>query len=427
MTRPLGTEHHRVSGTAQTEAEMYGFPVEKLFLVDTVKDVPPALRRAKRLAAALGVSTPTVISRRESRELRASRPANRPHAFLRRTGAFDYSKGWTVVLDTYWDDEGRSEGIARITHRDGTRQMDGQGVCRSALELHCAHGCFHRCAYCFVDPHFLIACDLETLADRIPEYCARYPRQQLFKFDNLTDTIVLEPEYGASGLLVPLFADLDERYLLLYTKSDNVDHLLALNHGGHTIINWSLSPLPQSRTIETNTPDTLARIEAMRRCAAAGYTVRARISPIVPLEGWRDDFAEMTDALFSAVTPDVVTIDVVGWCVPEALSDAMDTSLLEGPFQDELREPRAPDGGIGDKYLFSHELRLSALRHVVCELTRRSPKTPVALCNETRRMWKDLQDVLTMAPENYACCCGPDSVPGHPGLACPQRSEPCDY
>ena len=402
---------------------MYSVPIDQLYLVETVQNNPLALRRAKRLAAGLGVSSPTVISCQEAHELRAGRPGKRPHAFPRRTGAFDYSQGWTVVLNTFLDEEHPNGSIVRATHRDGTRQMGGRGVCRSALELHGAFGCFHRCAYCFVDPHFLIACDLETLADRIPEYCARYPRQKLFKFDNWTDTIVLEPEYGASALLVPLFAELDERYLLLYTKSDNVDHLLNLDHKGHTIINWSLSTRAQSRTIEINTPDTLARIEAMRRCAAAGYTVRARISPIVPLAGWRAEFSDLVDALFSAVTPDIVTIDVVGWCQPEALAETMDISLLETPFQTELRALMGTGNRTAGKYLFSHTLRLSALRHAVLELSGRSPETPVALCNETRRMWHDLADVFAMKPGGYVCCCGPDSVPGHPTLGClPSRA-----
>lgn len=403
---------------------MHMFPLERLYLVDTVRKDALAVRRAERLSSALGIASPTVISRQEAHDLRARRPANRPYAFPRRTGAFDYSKGWTVILDTYGEGECMDGCIVRATYRDGTRQMGGQGVCRSALELHGAFGCYHRCAYCFCDPHFLIACDLETLADRLPEYCARYPHQKLFKFDNCTDTVVLEPEYGASALLVPLFASLQDRYLLLYTKSDNVDHLLALNHGGHTIINWSLSPITQSRTIEINTPDTLARVEAMQKCAAAGYTVRVRISPIVPLEGWRTDFVGMADALFSAVTPDVVTIDVVGWCQPETLAEAMDTSLLEAPFFNELRALMGTSNRTGDKYLFSHELRLSVLRHAVLELRRRSPESPVALCNETRRMWKDLADVLVMKPADYACCCGPDSVPGHPMLGRPRNSEP---
>jgi len=395
---------------------MYRFPVEHVYLVDTVPSNPQAQRRALRLATALGVPSPEVISLERSLELRHSRQASRPGTYPRRTGEFDYSRGWTVVLDTYCEGERFVDRVPRATYRDGGRQMGGEGVCRSALELHGAFGCYHRCAYCFVDPYFLIACDLETLADRMPEYLARFPAQKLWKFDALTDTIVLEPEYGASELLVPLFAGLEDRYLLLYTKSDNVDHLLPLEHGGHTIINWSLSPLTQSREIEINAPDTFQRIAAMKKCQDAGYTVRVRVSPVVPLQGWREEFVEMADALFSAVQPDVITIDVVGWCYPEALDAAMDVSRLEPEFAAEVRAGIGVSNRKAEKYLFAHELRVSALRHVATTLKKRSPGTPVAVCNETRDMWAALGDVLGMQPSNYVCCCGPDCVPGHPLL-----------
>jgi spore photoproduct lyase len=392
---------------------MHRFPVEHVYLVDTVQSDSRALRRAERLSSAMGVPSPTVITVEQSLEIRHSRQAAQPGTYPRRTGEFDYSRGWKVVLDTFCDKDHFADRIPRTTYRDGGKQMGGQGVCRSALELHGAFGCYHRCAYCFVDPYFLIACDLETLAERIPEYCERFPAQKLWKFDALTDTIVLEPEYGASELLVPLFAELEDRYLLLYTKSDNVDHLLRLKHDGHTIVNWSLSPLTQSRTIEINAPDTFGRIAAMKKCADAGYTVRVRISPVVPLQGWRDEFVEMADALFSSVKPDVVTIDVVGWCYPEALDAAMDISRFEPEFAEEVRAGLGVSNRKAEKYLFSHDLRISALRHVVAELKKRSPETPVALCNETREMWDGLADLLAMRPSDYVCCCGPDCAPGH--------------
>jgi spore photoproduct lyase len=393
---------------------MYTFPVAKLYEADAVLRNGPAAARARRLMAAWGVVNPVVISKSAAQDLAAKRPTAAPAPYPRRTGSFDYSRGWTVLLDTYADGDQMGAGISRTTYRDASKTFPGAGVCQSALELHAAFGCYHRCAYCFCDPFFHIACDLESLADSVPAYLSQHPGQQLFKFDNFTDTIVLEPEYGASELLVPLFAKTPDRFLLLYTKSDNVDHLLSLPHGGHTIVNWSLSPPTQSRTVELNTPDTFARIAAMRKCQEAGYTVRVRISPLVPLEGWRADFEQMADALFAAVRPDVVTVDILGWCLPEALADAMDVSRLEEPWRLELEAMMGKGNRSAGKYLFSHGLRSSALRFAVEAIRRRSPETPVVICNETEEMWKALGDILWGRPGRYACCCGPTSVPGNP-------------
>jgi len=396
---------------------MYKFPVKRMYWLDSVAQDPRAMARARRLSNALGVASSEMMSRGEFRERAAEWARARSDSYPRRTGSFDYSGGWTVVLGTYAEGGDVGEDLPLVGYRSAAEQAKMGGICRSGLELHCAYGCYHRCAYCFCDPHFLIAVDLERLAEALPGYFARYPSQLLFKFDNLTDTIALEPELGASDLLVRSFAESD-RYLLLYTKSDNVEHLLDIPHKGRTIVNWSLSPLTQSRVIEVNAPEMPARIGAMRRCQKAGYTIRARFSPIVPLVGWRDEMTGLVDLLFSSVRPDVISIDVVGWCQARALAEAMDISLLESPFREHVGR-LAREGHEGtDKYLFPHEMRLAILEHAVREIRRRAGSVPVALCNETAGMWEALGHELSpMTPANYACTCGPDCVPDHPLLA----------
>ena len=45
--------------------------------------------------------------------------------------------------------------------------------------------------------------------------------------------------------------------------------------------------LPEVADIfERNTPGVMARIDAMRRCAEAGYPVRAVLMPIIPVAHW---------------------------------------------------------------------------------------------------------------------------------------------
>ena len=74
------------------------------------------------------------------------------------------------------------------------------------------------------------------------------PNQTLFQWDNGTDPVCWEPEYGGTRLLVELFARQPDKYLELYVgKSDHVDYFLDYDHRGHTICCWSLClSLPQS-------------------------------------------------------------------------------------------------------------------------------------------------------------------------------------
>ena len=389
---------------------MYPFPIRKLLVTESVRDDARAAARAERLVLAIGSPPLQVVSPDGLARFEAEWFANRPSALEKRCGAMDYSEGWTVILQTY------DGGVRPATFRDAVHEAGEGRVCQSGAEIHCAQGCYHHCAYCHCDPLFRIACDLETLADALPGLFANNPSQRLWKFDNMTDQITLEPEYGASELLVPLFGRTDDRFLLLYTKSDNVEHLLELPHGGHTLISWSLAPPTQARELELNAPDPAARIEAMRRCRQAGYTVRVRLSPIVPVKGWRKEMQQLLDDLFRDVRPDVITIDILGWCHPETVCGFMDVGLLEPKWRETLERLVAEGFRTGGKHLFPHELRADALRFVIEQIRARSPGTPVSICNETHEMWDELGETMGMAPGRYVCCCGPDSVPGNPML-----------
>ena len=240
---------------------MHQAPINDLYVLDSVQHDALAAARAERLTRALG-ATAKVVSREELDEAARQWPWRGAQFYPRRTGSFDYAPGWTIVLDTYAA-PGRDGGVTPAGFRNAAKLAEVGGVCRSALEIHCASGCFHRCAYCHCHPDFHIACDLETMLELLPGYFAEHADQLLWKFDNGTDTLVLEPEYGASELMVPFFAAAD-RFLMLYTKSDNVDHLLDLPHNGQTIINWSLAGRTQSAELELGAPDSFARIKAMR-------------------------------------------------------------------------------------------------------------------------------------------------------------------
>lgn len=308
-------------------------------------------------------------------------------------------------------------GQSAVTLRDSRNHLRGQNaVCQTALELHCAYGCLHACDYCHIGGAFNIMVNLEALADHTRQVVSGNRWCRLWKFDNMTDTITLEPEYGASEVMVHLFAEQRDAFLLLYTKSDNVDHLLGLDHRGQALISWSLAADTASRLIEKHTPPMSDRIEAMRRCQQAGYHVRLRLSPICPVDGWREEATQMLEALFAAVRPEVITMDVLGWMNARQMLRAIDVEMLEPAFRDYVDERAEAAPGPHQKHLFTHEMRREIFRHHLREIRRLSPKTPVSICMETLDMWRDLSAELGMTPGHYACCCGPTSVPGHPLL-----------
>jgi spore photoproduct lyase len=309
------------------------------------------------------------------------------------------------------------DGAWTIRDRESCRKMGG--VCQSAWEIHAAWGCLHACDYCHVKQFVNIMANLEEYVERLAEFSKTIPWQRLYKYDNMTDTICFEPEYGASEIMVNWFATQPDKYLLLYTKSDNVEHLLKLDHRGHTIINWSLNCETVTRHIEKSAPPMDARIRAIKLCHQAGYTVRVRISPIIPVKDWRHEYRTMLRGLFRSAQPDLVTLDILGWMTPRQVRDGMDLSLWDAEYLRIFEEieklgdvrrgkPYNPDG----KQLFPHEAREKIYMFFLDEIRRISPETPVAICMETPEMWDVLGPEIGMSPDLYFCCCGPKSGSG---------------
>ncbi|MBM3497400.1 MAG: hypothetical protein FJX74_01895 [Armatimonadetes bacterium] len=311
------------------------------------------------------------------------------------------------------------DGAGAWTLRDGRRYAELYGtVCQDAWELHSAFGCLHRCDYCHIGGFANIMVNLEELVERLPGLLDANPWLQLYKYDNQTDTIAFEPEYGASRLMVEFFATRDREHLMLYTKSDNVDHLLDLEPRGQTIVSFTISSPTVAERIEHATPSTAQRLAAAAKAQGAGYVPRVRFSPIVPIEGWREELRALIEALLARVTPDVITIDLLGWMNPDHLDEILDTSLLDPRFLRGMRElfadgPPGPGYWPSVKHIFPHELRREAYEFVIDEVARRAPRPRVSLCNETTRMWEELGPRLGMTPEDYICGCGPTSVPGN--------------
>ena len=148
-------------------------------------------------------------------------------------------------------------------------------VCQPAYALHSFWGCHYRCAYCGLGNVANINVNFEDFCDHIREsfhHLDKQPGQKLFQWDNGTDVVCWEPEYGGTKMLIELFAQEDDKYLKLYVgKSGYVDFMLDSDHRGHTFCCWSLSTQKQVDLMEARTAGMEERLAAARKCEEAGY------------------------------------------------------------------------------------------------------------------------------------------------------------
>ena len=284
-------------------------------------------------------------------------------------------------------------------------------VCHGGWGLHSLNGCVHRCAYC--DEAFIVTLmlDLEDFAGHVRQTLAARPHQKLFRYDMYSDSICFEPEYGASQILADVFAGSKDQYLLFYTKSNNVDHLLELENRERCVFYMTLTAERAAREFEPGAPSLDQRIRALRRCQDAGYTVRAGFSPIIPIRGWREDAAAAIEKLFAGAAPETVRLWVLSMTPVPNFDGALGFERMDPRLADmAIRADPAKVGWWNAP--FPAEARAEIYEHYINEIARVSPRTPVSLCSESPDAWQLLAGKLKMKPDNLFCCCGGLSVPG---------------
>lgn len=423
---------------------MYQIKPKAVFAHKRVFENPRAVARMERILDALGISPADVprvdlddfediMKACEGFEDVVSEEIVKASHGRFRSGHLRVASAPVFVFNTFaWDHTERAPVPANLLSPQAKilyRLLDGVGedfafsrrdqhlgetssghVCQGGWGIHTLRGCLHKCDYCSQTYINTVLLDIEDYCDHLVAMFKRRPEQLLYRYDLFSDILGLEPEYGASEVLAKCFKD-HGKYLLLYTRSDNVKWLADMPHRENTLLNWTLSMDTQCRTIERDSPGLAERIEAMRFCQEHGYPVRAGFSPIIPVKNWRQETTEMLEQLFAKVQPEVLR----GWVL--AMMDCMEFELLfdtANMDQDIMRRMREAAPELNGKHHapFPIDVRAEIYEHYLAESKRLSPDTPFAICTENAGVWDLLGDKIPMVRDNMFCCCGAVSIPG---------------
>lgn len=294
----------------------------------------------------------------------------------------------------------------RLPRRPGNTSR----VCRACWRIHFQSGCAHKCHYCGLGGLLATMVNVEEYLEHLDELIAAHPWQETYLLEDDADVLCLEPELGCLGPIIEHFGGLTGRYLILHTKSWNVEWMLDLKHNGQTMPVWSLAGRGQQELFEPNTGTLEGRIGAARACQDAGYTVRYKFKPIVPVRTWREDAAEAVRLLFEQTDPDVISLCVFMWTSADELDGKLDRDALAEEYVAAADEAAEEMGSVNARP-FPHWVRAEIYQHYLDEIRRWNPDVPVSLSTETFGMWKQFAPQLGMGPLDYVCGCGPNSTP----------------
>jgi len=273
-------------------------------------------------------------------------------------------------------------------------------VCPHFWELRWGFGCPFDCAYCYLqgtgrgnkNPRYRPVLKVIKAIDRAfkNEYFLEHP--SIFNSGELSDSL-MNPNYMRQ--IADFFETQDRHKLLLLTKSDRVKWLVK-EPRKQTITSFSLNATEVWRRWEKRTPSPQKRINAAKELIESGYEVRVRIDPIFPIEDWKANYEDLIYSVFSelASDPDRITLGTPRG-LAKTLIFAKDRSWERIAFTDKPERTgwgkKAPEPLRKEIYLFFYD-KLANLGF---------EKSKIAMCKETRSMWKEMD----LNPDFCRCNC----------------------
>lgn len=289
-------------------------------------------------------------------------------------------------------------------HKSAVRFSDEEGnTCPNYWHFSPYGFCPYGCKYCYLagtlgvwhSPTVKIYVNIEDMVTQIDKTARKLAEPTAFYIGKLQDGLALDTLTGYSKVLVPFFARHEFARQVILTKTDNVENLLKLDHNGNTIITWSLNPPEISANFEENVPSIESRVAAMKKCAAAGYPVRAVIMPMIPVENWEELYSNFIEKLVSEIQLERITVG--GICIYQNARRLMENKIgVRNSISCGIDVSTESEDG---RARYASKTRIEMYRLIADAVQKTNPKIPVALCLEEPEVWQQIG-----LEKNIGCC-----------------------
>jgi spore photoproduct lyase len=294
---------------------------------------------------------------------------------------------------------------------------------KSPMDIVCPHfwafkpiiGCPYQCSYCFLQGTFFgdkrpRLKNVEKAAEKLEEFlkwATSLRLRLLLNVGELCDSLAV-PKWTERFLKVciPILKRFPGNKLLFLTKAgiNNINLLLeepSLNE--FIVMSYSINPQPIIEQFERGAASLENRLKAARKLQEAGYEIRLRIDPIIPVENWPTLYSELVETIFRFnLKPERITLGSLRG-LRKTLIYSKDRNWIR--YLDKKEKT-----GWGLK--IEKQLRLSIYSKTIKDLRKHGFNGHIALCKETIDVWKTLvsENILPYPGkygvwENVKCNC----------------------
>jgi spore photoproduct lyase len=300
----------------------------------------------------------------------------------------------TYQLSSFEDPLGEGKHSLFITRQKGgfVKRCPGthQRICCRYQIINLVVNCPVDCSYCILqgylnNPTITVYANIEELFAQVERRLSGDP-QRIFRLGTgeLGDSLALDGMTRFSRALVPFFAERENAILELKTKTDEVDNLLDLDHGGKTVVSWSINPEKVIAAEERSASTLEGRLVAAERCQQRGYPVGIHFDPLIYYPEWKRDYRGVIEKVFQRIDgKGIIWISLGGFRFPPYLKPIIRNRF---PTSKILWGELFP--GNDGKFRYLKSLRVEMYREMVQCLRDYEPNLLIYLCMESQEVWE---------------------------------------
>lgn len=260
-------------------------------------------------------------------------------------------------------------------------------ICPHFLELKWAYGCPFDCAWCYLKGTFRfrpektkpVIKDFEKIELHTMRFLSEFGAPEILNTGEIADSLMWENSLQSfSKFIIPIFEKQNKHKVLFVTKSDNIRNLLEIRPHNQVIISFSLNADEVAKRWENRAPSVSRRIEAAQKLSQAGYEVRIRIDPMVPVTNWEKHYSNLVIDIFARFVPARITLGSLRGL----------QSTINGATDKSWREYLNEGSNWGKKIEFNTRHKMYSL--IINQLREKYKYRNTALCKETKAMWAKL-------------------------------------
>jgi len=263
-------------------------------------------------------------------------------------------------------------------------------MCCNYYVLNWGSQCDMNCSYCYLQSFvnastMSLYSNIDQALEELKVIGQNFKGQTLrIGTGETVDSLSLDVLTLNTRKLISFFKDYPKWTLEFKSKSDEVDQFLDCDHSGNVVASWSVNPQNVISAEEHLTASLESRLNAAKKCLAAGFQVAFHLDPMIYHSDWRQSYSNLVNQITSRFQPSEVNVISIGALRFQPEQRHMMRERFESSSLVNQAEVFSSKDG---KLRYDSELRTEMFRHVLSEFKKVSDDWKVFLCMETPETW----------------------------------------